>query len=127
MATLGLNLLCFCMLRKADITKGKSYLSLFFVLLQIIGLSIFLWSNMLQVDEVYEPRNNKYNIYSSLSGWYRRAYFKPHSAELCNDGEIWHTKVPYYFPIIEIETKRDKCHKVGIDSIYKQLYNHVPE
>ncbi len=71
--------------------------------------------------------NNKYNLYSSLSGWYKRSYFKKHKAELCNDGQLWEKKVPYYFPVIEIETRRDKCRKVSNDSTYTWLYKHVPE
>ena len=126
-ATLVINVVSFLILRKAKETKSKSYFSLFFATLQLIGLCIFLWSNTLQVDKVYEPRNNKYNLYSSLSGWYKRAYFKRHALNRCNDGELWETKVPFHFPIIEIETTRDKCHRVGNDSTYAWLYKHVPE
>jgi hypothetical protein len=79
------------------------------------------------VDRVYEPGNTKYNLYSSLSDWYKKIYFKRHRAELCNDGELWETKVPHYFPVIEIETSRDQCHKIGTDSTYARLYMHVPE
>jgi hypothetical protein len=79
------------------------------------------------VVNVYEPKDTKYNLYSSLSGWYKRAYFKRNLAELCNDGELWETKVPYYFPVIEIEISRDQCHNVGTDSTYAWLYKHVPE
>ena len=125
--TLLLNLICFWTFRKLDTTKLKSYVSLSLATLQFIGLSIFLWSDTLRVDIVYEPSNNKYNLYSSLSGWYKRTYFKLHREELCNDGELWQTKVPYYFPLIEIETQRDQCHKVGSDSSYTWLYKHVPE
>ena len=114
-------------LRKVDKTKLKAFLSLSLAMLQTIGLIIFLWTDTLQVDKVYQPSNNKYNLYSSLSGWYRRTYFKEHKAELCDGGELWDTKVPYYFPLIEIETGRNKCHKVLNDSIYTLLYNHVPE
>ena len=99
-ATLLLNLVCFWTLYKQDITKRKSFLNLILAILQIIGLCIFLWVDTLQVDKVYEPRNIKYNLYSSLSGWYKRTYYKKHTAELCGDGELWHTKVPYYFPLI---------------------------
>ena len=127
LASLLLNLLCFVTLYKGDKTRRKSFINLSFAALQIIGLFIFLWADTLQVDKVYEPRNTKYNLYSSLCGWYKRAYFKRHKAELCNDGELWETKVPYYFPVIEIETSRDQCHKVGTDSIYAWLYKHVPE
>lgn len=126
-ATLLLNLICFSTLHKTDRTKRKAYINLSLATLQIIGLCIFLWTDTLQVDKVYEPRNNKYNLYSSLSGWYKQTYFKRHRAELCNDGELWQTKIPYSFPLIEIETERDKCHKVGDDSSYTWLYKHVPE
>jgi len=126
-ATLLLNITSFWTLRKTEKTKRKSYINLSIATLQVIGLCIFLWTNTLQVDKVYEPRNNKYNLYSSLSGWYKRTYFKKHRSELCNDGELWETKVPYYFPLIEIETERDRCHKVGSDSSYVWLYKHVPE
>ena len=126
-ATLLLNLYCFWTLRKVDKTRTKSFVNLFISTLQIIGLVIFLWADTLQVDKVYEPGNNKYNLYSSLSGWYKRTYFKRHKGELCGDGELWETKVPYYFPLIEIETGRNECHKVGSDSTYIRLYKHVPE
>lgn len=126
-AVLLLNLICFWILRKIERTKRKSYINLFLSTFQIIGLCIFLMVDTLQVDKVYEPINNKYNLYSSLIGWHKRTYFKRHSGELCNDGELWQTKIPYYFPLIEIETKRDKCHKVGSDSTYNWLYKHIPE
>lgn len=126
-ATLVLNLFCFITLRKNDTTNGKAFINLTIAALQIIGLCIFLWADTLQVDKVYQPKNNKYNLYSSFSGWYKRTYFKAHNAELCNDGELWETKVPYYFPLIEIETSRDECHEVGTDSSYTWLYKHVPE
>ena len=126
-ATLFLNITCFLTLRKTENHNRKSYINVSFALLQIAGLCIFLWADTLQVDKIYEPRITKYNLYSSLGGWYKRAYFKRHQAELCNDGELWETKVPYYFPVIEIETLRDQCHKVGIDSNYVLLYKHVPE
>jgi hypothetical protein len=127
LVTLFLNLFCFGVLSREDKTRRQSFINLSFAALQIIALCIFLWSDTLQVEKVYEPRNNKYNLYSSLSGWYKRAYFKQHRTELCNDGELWETKVPYYFPVIEIETSRDQCHKVRTDSSYAWLYMHVPE
>jgi hypothetical protein len=126
-STLLLNLICFLTLRKADKTQLRAFITLSLATLQTIGLIVFLWADTLQVDKVYEPKNNKYNLYSSLSGWYKRTYFKQHQAELCGDGELWETKVPYYFPLIEIETGRDNCHKVGNDSTYTWLYKHVPE
>ena len=127
LATLFLNVFSFFLLRRVLRTKWKAYLKLSFAIFLIIGLCFFLWADTLQVDKVYEPANNKYNLYSSLTGWYRRTYFKKHRAELCNDGVLWHTKVPYYFPLIEIETSRDECHKVGNDSTYLWLFKHVPE
>lgn len=126
-ATLLLNVYCFWTLRKSDETISKPFINLSIAALQVIGLVIFLWADTFQVDKVYEPSSNKYNLYSSHSGWYYRTYFKRHKGELCSDGELWETKVPYYFPLIEIETGRDKCHKVGSDSTYSWLYNHVPE
>jgi hypothetical protein len=108
-------------------TKRKSYINFCFALLQIPGLVIFLQIGVLQVDKVYQPMDNKYNLYSSITGWYKRTYFKRNTAELCGDGELWHTKVPYYFPIIEIETSRDQCHIVGKDSTYSLMYKHIPE
>ncbi len=125
--TLLLNLICFRILHRQATTKLKSYISLSIAIIQIIALLIFSWVDTLQVDKVYEPKNIKSNLYSSLSGWYKRTYYKKHTAELCSDGELWHTKVPFYFPLIEIETDRDQCHKVGNDSTYKWLYKHVPE
>jgi hypothetical protein len=104
-----------------------SYINLSIAIFLTIGLCFFLWTDTLHVDKVYEPANNKYNLYSFLSGWYKRTYFKKHRKELCNDGVLWHTKVPYFFPLIEIETSKDGCHKVGNDSSYLWLYKHVPE
>lgn len=126
-ATLVLNILCYLTFRKSKTTKPRAFINLSIATLQIIGLCIFLWADTLQVDKVYQPKNNKYNLYSSLSGWYKRTYFKRHKAELCNDGELWETKDPYYFPLIEVETSRDKCHRLGSDSSYRLLYMHVPE
>lgn len=125
--TLLLNIVCSWIHWKADNANRKSFINLSFAMLQTVGLCIFFWADTLQVDKVYEPRNTKYNLYSSLTGWYKRAYFKLHQAELCNDGELWETKVPYYFPLIEIETTRNECHKVLSDSRYTWLYKHVPE
>jgi hypothetical protein len=127
LVTLLLNLICFWILYRGKKTRRQSIINFSLAALQIIGLCIFLWADTLQVDKVYEPRNTKYNLYSSLSGWYKRSYYKQHQAELCNDGELWETKVPTYFPVIEIETSRDRCHKVGIDSNYAWLYRHIPE
>ena len=127
LGALLLNLVCFWIFYRLDLLRNKSFINLSLAVLQITGLLVFLWADTLQVDKVYEPRNNKYNLFSSLSGWYKKAYFKRHQAELCNDGELWETKVPFYFPIIEIETSRDQCHKVGADSSYAWLYRHVPE
>ena len=124
--TLLLNLYCFWTLRNAAKTRPKTIINLSIAALQIIGLLVFLWADTLQVDNVYEPKNNKYNLYSSLSGWHKRAYFKRHLGELCGNGELWETKVPYYFPLIEIETERNECHKVRNDSAYNWLYKHVP-
>lgn len=104
-----------------------SYINLSIAVIQIIGLSFFLQTDTLQVDKVYTPADTKYNVFSSLSGWYRKAYFKRHHTELCNDGVLWRTKVPLFFPLLEIETGRDECHKVGNDSTYFWLYKHVPE
>jgi hypothetical protein len=125
--TLLLNVICFWKLYKAGNTRRISFINLTFAGLQIIGLCIFLWLDTLQVDQVFEPQNTKYNLYASLNGWYKRAYFKPHQADPCNDGELWETKVPYYFPLIEIEITRDECHKVNNDSNYRRLFIHVPE
>lgn len=122
-----LNLICSRALYRSDKTRRQSFINLFFAGLQIIGLCVFLNMDTWQVYKVYEPRNIKYNLYSSLSGWYKKAYFKQHATKLCNDGELWETKVPYYFPLIEIELSRDQCHKVGTDSNYAWLYRHVPE
>ena len=127
LATLLLNFICFWALYKCGKTRRKSFIFLSFAAFQVIGLCIYLWADTLYVDRVYEPGNTKYNLYSSLSGWYKKTYFKRHRAELCNDGELWETKVPYYFPLIEIETSRDQCHKIGTDSTYAWLYRHVPE
>jgi hypothetical protein len=127
LATLLLNLICFWTLYKDGKTRRLSLINLSAAALQVTGLCIFLWSDTLQVDKVYEPGNTKNNLYSSVSGWYKRAYFKRHKAELCNDGELWETKVPFYFPVIEIETSRDRCHRVGMDSSYAWLYKHIPE
>ena len=127
LGTLLLNLICFWTLYKSANTKRQSFINLTFSALQIIGLCFFLWADTLQVDRVYLPRNTKYNLYSSFSGWYKRAYFKQHQAELCKDGELWETKVPYYFPLMEIETSRNECHKLETDSTYTWLYKHVPE
>jgi hypothetical protein len=125
--TLLLNVVCFWILYKADATRHNSFINFFIATLQVIGLCLFLRTEALQVDKVYKPHNNKYNLYSSFTGWYKRAYFKQHQAELCNDGELWETKVPYYFPLIEFETTRDHCHKVSSDSSYAWLFSHVPE
>ena len=127
LATLLINLLAFWALRKNDATNYRSFINFSFAISQIVGLCIFLSTNTLQIDKVYRPSNNKYNLYSSLSGWYKRAYFKPIKDKTCGDGELWETKVPYYFPLIEIETSRDKCHKVIDDSTYVWLYKHMPE
>jgi hypothetical protein len=127
LATLFLNAFSFFLLRKDLRAKWKSYINLSIAMFLTIGLFIFLWADTLQVDKVYEPTNNQYNVYSSLTGWYKRAYFKKHQAGLCNDGVLWQTKVPYYFPLIEIETSKDECHKVGNDSTYLWLFKHVPE
>jgi hypothetical protein len=125
--TLLLNIVCFWTFQQAGETISKAYINLSLAILQTVGLLLFLWADTLQVDKVYEPRNTKYNLYSSLTGWHKKAYFKQHQAELCSDGELWETKVPYYFPLIEIETARDQCHTVASDSNYTRLYKHVPE
>ena len=125
--TLFLNSFCFLTFYKTENISAKVILLLSLATIQLIGLSIFLCVDKLQVDKVYQPANIKYNLYSSIGGWYRRSYFKEHNGELCGDGELWQTKVPYYFPLIEIETERDNCHKVGIDSNYQWLYQHIPE
>jgi hypothetical protein len=125
--TLFLNLISFLTLYRSDNTRRLSFINFSTIALQITGLFIFLWADTLQVDKVYEPKNTKYNLYSSLSGWSKRAYFKRDRAELCTDGQLWETKVPYYFPLIEIETSREQCHKVGTDNSYEWLYKHVPE
>jgi hypothetical protein len=126
-ATLLLNIACFWTQYKVDQTRRKSFINLSLATMQAFGLFIFLWLDTLQADKIYKPHNIKYNLYSSLTGFYKRAYFKRHKAELCNDGQLWETKVPFYFPLIEIETARDQCHKVGDDSSYAWLYRHVPE
>jgi hypothetical protein len=125
--SLLLNASCFWIHYKADQTRRMSHISLSLAMIQGIGLWLFLWAGMPQVDKVYMPRHTKHNLYVALVGWYKKAYFKPHGAELCYDGELWETKVPYYFPLIEVETHREQCHKVGSDSAYTELYKHVPE
>lgn len=126
-AAFVLNTFSFLLLRNGLTAKWKSYFNFLIAIFLTTGLCIFLYTDTLQVDKVYEPANNKYNLYSFLTGWYKRTYFKKHRKELCNDGVLWYTRVPYYFPLIEIETGRDECHKVGNDSTYFWLYKHVPE
>jgi hypothetical protein len=124
--TLLINLLSLRTLRKADGTKRKSLINLLLAILQIVGLCIFLTSDTIQVDKIYKPSHAKNNLYASLGGFYKRAYFKKHQKGTC-DGELWETKFFYYFPIIEIETKRDKCHNVEDNAEYQWLFKHVPE
>ena len=99
-------------LYKQETARRKSFISLSLAVLQAIGLLVFLWAETIHVKWVYEPALTKKNLYSSGTGWYWKAYFKPHN-ELCGDGELWQTKVPYYFPLIEIETQRNECYIVA--------------
>jgi hypothetical protein len=124
--TLALNFSCYLIFRN-DKPKGRSIFHLLIFILQIIGICIFLSVDTLQVDMVYTPKNNKENLYSTLTGWYTRAYYKPRKREQCNGGILWQTRVPYYFPLIEIEIKRDDCHRVDTGRIYNWLFKHVPE
>lgn len=127
LATLFLNLICFCISYKQYNMRRRSRFNLSVISTQIVGLCLFLWLDSLQVDKVYTPSNTKHNLYSSIIGYYKRAYFKRHKGELCGEGELWQTEVLYDFPIIEVETKRDKCHQVGTDSTYHWAYLHIPE
>ena len=125
--TIIMNLLfCWIYFRERQV-RIQLRICFFIAIIQIVGLIVFLRIESLQVNKVYTPSNNKNNLYSSLTGWYKRTYFKPHRGELCGDGELWATKVPHFFPLIEIETKRDECHIVGTDSLYHQLFRHIPE
>ena len=71
--TLLLIVIYFWKLNKAGKTRRISFINLSLASLQIIGLCLFLWLDTLQVDKVYEPGKTKYNLYSSLNGWYKRA------------------------------------------------------
>ena len=122
-----LCLASFLLYRKDPVQRIKSYISLCLLLVQFIGFLVFIRVDRFQVDKVYTPANNKSNLYASLSLWYKRTYFKYYSGELCGDGELWETKVPVLFPLIEIETSREHCHKVGSDSTYQWLFHHVRE
>lgn len=126
-ATLLLNIISFWALYQAAGTRRKSFINLILAALQLIGLTFFLRIDTLQVDRVFIPQDNKANLYAAASGWYKRAYFKPHRAELCYDGELWTTKVPYYFPLIEIETSREQCHKVRSAMSNSSSYDYIPE
>lgn len=125
--TLLLNLYSFWIHRNGSTVTLKRFINLTVATFQIFGLIAFFWMDTLHVDKVYEPVNNEYNLYSSITGWYKRAYFKAHEPELGGDGELWETKVPYLFPFVEIETSRDRCHKIGTDSNHVWQYRHVSE
>ncbi|RYE58078.1 MAG: hypothetical protein EOP48_04375 [Sphingobacteriales bacterium] len=107
--------------------RQRSFINLSIAIVQLIALCTFSWFDTLQVDKVYNAKNSKHNLYSSLTGWYKKAYFKPHQGELGGDGEFWETKVPYYFPFFEIEISRDQCHEIHRDSSYASFNRHLPE
>lgn len=125
--SLFLNLLAFWVFGRIRWTKGIGIINLAFASWQIIALCIFLSINTLKVDKVYTPANNKHNLYSALLGWHNRAYFRPYKDDDLCDGVFWQTKVPCYFPLIEIETSRDKCHNIEDTPDYDWLFKHVPE
>lgn len=127
LGSLIINFVSFLVHFNYKTASPKAFLSLAFAILQLIGLMLFLWADTLQVDKVYKQQNAKHNLYSSAIGWYKLAYYKPHQGELCNDGELWETKVPSYFPLLEIEISRDQCHKFGSNGIYESAFKYVPE
>lgn len=125
--SLLLNLLAFWVFSRISWTKSIGIINLAFASWQIIALCIFLCVSTLQVDKVYTPANNKHNLYSALLGWHNRAYFRPYKDDDLCDGVFWQTKVPCYFPLIEIETSRDKCYNIDNIPNYDWLFKHVPE
>jgi len=91
--------------------KSKSFFKVINIAVAIFllnGLIIFAGITELHIKRVYTPLINKENLYAAPRLKYRKAYFANWKRD-CGDGTYWETYVPTFFPLIEVETKRNAC------------------
>jgi hypothetical protein len=123
-----INLISFVLLKRAGMNKKGRYFNLTIVIL--IGLWLLLeglTGGFIPVENVYTPKMTKENLASSLSGRYKKAYFR-YRYIADGNGVYWETDVPTWFPAIEVETMSPRPHlKKAFDSNYLKLFKHVPE
>jgi hypothetical protein len=75
-----------------------------------------------KVKRIYTCWIAKQNMYASLTGTIYKQYFLPDN-KIPDSGTSWSTKVPRYFPLIEIEYSRNTTFHIPTDSVCFEMQN----